>query len=254
MSLFRLIFTSFLAPLHCRILKLIAYGPWGKFHQLLIWVFKTLYSIEWKHTSQFKTLGEFFLRSVPFHISSSPLLSPAEARLIEGPSKIDLNEKISIKGLQYSWGQFKEFDASQYSQGVYWNFYLAPHNYHWVHSAATGTNLQAYRWHGKKWPVNALGRKLAPNLYVENERLTFKFQTPEFGEVIMICVGAMGVSELYCDRGDVSYGQWVNLQKRVIKGERLLAFKLGSTVIMLVERAPPSLKQDSVVRVGDELV
>ncbi|MDB5037794.1 MAG: phosphatidylserine decarboxylase [Bacteriovoracaceae bacterium] len=254
MSILKLFFISIFAPLYSLALGCLAYGPWGPLHQIFIFVFKKIYRIESDKNLRFKTLGDFFLRPTPIKLGSAPLVSPVEGYCFEGPKPINLSETISAKGIEYSWRSFQEIDAAQFHRGVYWNFYLAPHNYHWVHAPASGKNLEGFRTRGAKLPVNAFGRWLEPKLFNVNERLTFKFQTEEFGKIVMICVGAMGVSALFSDKGVLEYDRWMPLQKDLKKGERLLGFRLGSTVILLTEKPIPSPSSKSVVRVGDELI
>lgn len=246
--------TRIWAPLHARLIRAIAYGPWGPLHILFIKIFKSLYGIEYQSPLEFRTLGDFFLRPTEIHPANSPLVSPAESDLIDGPTKIDFHRPLSVKGLEYRWSDFKELEIQKFDSATYWNFYLAPSHYHWVHSPCEGVNLTAIRTSGLQYPVNALGRWLCPALYSINERLTFRFQSPEFGEVILFCVGAVGVSALHSDLGEVPYNRWVPLKRTVSKCEKLLAFKLGSTVLMLVERGPQNPRQPKTTLVGQELV
>lgn len=250
----RFFFVYLWSPLHTRAVWLIANGPWGKkVHQCFIGIFKSLYGIDWPETSSFKTLGEFFLRSVRFQIASENLVSPIEGKCVDGPALIFRSDGTEVKKLHYEWKNFKELDLSRFQNGMFWNFYLAPKNYHWVHAACEGRNLEARRHRGNFLPVNALGRWLSPLLFSENERLTFKWESETYGQVLMICVGAMAVSGLYSEKGEVSYDHWTKLSDSVQKAERLLAFKLGSSVLLLVERAPSGVDKKTMLRVGDAL-
>lgn len=248
----RWLFISVFAPAYSRLLHLIAYGPWGSLHRVLIFIFKKIYGITWSNAERFATLGDFFLRSVRYQIGSSPLVSPAEANVLEGPAVIQLEKPISVKGLTYTWKNFREIDVEKFKSGTFWNLYLAPYHYHWVHAAAAGKNLRAYRHHGRLWPVNGLGRFLCPTLYSENERLTFTWESEDFGQIAMICIGAMGVSDLHSQLGEVPYGAWKTLAPKVEKGQKLLGFKLGSTVVLLTEQTRASFLTKTMVRVGDD--
>jgi len=86
-----------------------------------------------------------------------------------------------------------------------------------------------------------------------NERLTYRWQSKDFGQVIMICIGALGVSALHCDLGEVPPEKWTTLKSQVKKGDRLLAFRLGSSALLLLERPPSSLYMKSMVRLGNGL-
>ena len=239
--------------IYSRFLHLIAHGPWGPVHQLLIKGFKKIYKIKWDKTSDFKTLGEFFLRDVPYTIGTSDIVSPVEAAVMDGPFPIKMGKQLTVKGLRYDWPDFNELDMERFKNGVFWNFYLAPHDYHWVHFPASGYMLEGYRRAGRHWPVNAIGRALAQNLYSVNERLTFRWQTQTFGQIAMICVGAMGVSGLESAQGHVSYNRWSSLKESIEKGDKALAFKLGSSALLLVERPPASTKELQLVKVGQDL-
>jgi phosphatidylserine decarboxylase len=256
-SLVGFFMTRLWAPFHARLIKIIAYGPWGPLHQIFIIIFKSLYKIQYPTTIKFKTLGDFFLRPIEIRVELDPrptrLVSPAESRLIDGPTLIQLQQHVSIKGLEYVWSDFKEIEIKKFSKGMYWNFYLAPYHYHWVHSPCAGTKLQGIRISGLQYPVNSLGRWLCPSLYSKNERLTFRFQSPVYGEVILFCVGAVGVSALHSALGEVPYDRWVDLKDSVDLAEQLLAFRLGSTVLMLVENAPPSPLSKTHIQVAEAL-
>ncbi len=246
------LFVRLIGPIHSLFMRLWAYGPWGPLHQWSILVFKNVYGIKWGDTSKFKTLGDFFLREVPYQVAPSALVSPVQARLIDGPRSMADRGQTHVKGLTYAWDQMPELKNID-PTSVLWNLYLAPYDYHWVHSSCSGKNLRAYRHRGKRWPVNALGRWLCPNLYQENDRVTFQWENADFGLVTMICVGAMGVSSLYSLKGPVPCDQWTPLGDGVSKAEKLLAFELGSTVLMLIQKPPASLSGAKLLNVGDAL-
>ena len=246
------IFVRFIGPLHSLFMKALAYGPWGPVHPLIIRVFAGLYKIHVPADRHFKNLGHFFLRDMPFKDSGGSLVSPVECLLIDGPRKLD-SLPLTVKGIQYQWKDFKELDLKEFSNGQFWNLYLAPYHYHWVHAACEGINLRAIHIPGKKWPVNKLGRWLCPLLYLENERMTFSWEHPKFGRIYMICVAAMGVSNLHSELGPVRSHEWTHLNVTVQKLQKLLAFRLGSTVLLLVERSNASAKASPMLNVGDAL-
>lgn len=259
MGILRTLFIYLFAPLYCKIIKLIAYGPWGSWvHQRMIRWFQKQFKIEWENTKNFKKLGDFFLREPPLQISSASLVSPAEALLLEGPKLVENQDTLAVKGLIYRWSKIPEFkNEDWWKRASYYNFYLSPSHYHWVHAPSEGHNLIAYRHSGKFWPVNEWGRNCEPSLYSENERLTFRYHSEEFGEVAILNVGAMGVSSILSPLGECPYGKWTHLSERIKKGQQIAGFQLGSTVLLVVERLPPTAKTFkpalSVLRVGDAL-
>ncbi len=223
-----------IGTLWTQILALLAYGPWPRFlHQCIIRIYRRLYQIEWDDISGFKNLGEFFLREIQFEIGNESLVSPAECAILEGPEPIRLDQKISVKGVEYCWKDFHEW-KDHFSSGSFYNFYLAPVDYHWVHAPCDGIRVQAIRTPGLKIPVNQLGRSLCPKLYLQNDRLSFQWEHPEFGHVWMIMVGAMGVSRIRSELGPIGES-WTPLSD-IKKGQRIGAFELGSSILLVLER------------------
>lgn len=247
-------FRSFLFSSYSRFIRLIAYGPWGPIHSISIFIFRILYKIP-KTRQKFRSLGEFFLRSTEINTNSAPLICPTECRVIEGPSLFK-NESVTVKGLRYAWACMPELADFKFESAYFWNFYLAPHNYHWVHAPAAGKNARAY-WHrGLKWPVNDWGRRKSAAVYAENERLTFQYETEEFGKVWVICVGALGVSSFRSSFHPHQPAEWTKASFTFSKGQQLLGFEMGSSVLLVVEKnltADPFRKLPDVLNVGDGL-
>ena len=252
-------FHCFIFPFYNKFVKCLAYGPWGPIHQISIFVFRKLYNIA-SPTKKFATLGDFFLRLDPIQIAATSLVSPAEAAVIEGPQSFT-NDSITVKGLRYFWSQMPELQNFNTTKAIFWNLYLAPHNYHWVHSPAAGSEVQVF-WHrGRTWPVNAWGRRKSPALYAENERFTYRFLTEEYGWVLLICVGALAVSSFLAGDKNVTtenFGaeKWLPFSSSIEKGQRLLGFKMGSSVLLVTEKAPglnSFRKLGPMLKVGDAL-
>jgi phosphatidylserine decarboxylase len=168
-------------------------------------------------------------------------------------SGIPNREPLSVKKIDYAWSSLPEW-SEDFSGGYFWNFYLAPQNYHWFHAACGGMELEGRRVSGKSLPVNALGRWMSPRLYAENERLSFRWKSNSYGRVLMMCVGALGVCRIKSEMGTVIEGPWQSLRSEVKPLERLGAFELGSSVILLVEKAPKTQALPESIEVGLPLV
>jgi len=235
------------------VLRLIAYGPWPRFlHQAIIRNYNRIYSIKWDDTSDFKNLGDFFLRHVDFPLGKSTLVSPAEALLLDGPRPVSESMKgIRIKGLDYRWNEFPEWKP-EFEKATYWNLYLAPPDYHWVHAPCDGLNVRAIRFPGMKVPVNALGRMLVPSLYLLNERLSFQWQHPELGQCWLAMVGAIGVSRIRSSVGEVGT-TWTSVDD-FKKGQKLGGFELGSSALLVVERPGKTFDGLKKLRPGIDLI
>jgi len=235
------------------LLRLIAYGPWPyAIHQAIIRNYKRIYSIEWDDTSRFKNLGDFFLREVDFPTGKAKLVSPAEALLLDGPRPIrDSMNGIRIKGLDYQWSEFPEW-RPEFTEATYWNIYLAPPDYHWVHAPSDGQDVKAIRFPGLSVPVNQLGRVIMPDLYLRNERLSFQWIHPEMGHCWLAMVGAMGVSRIRSCVGEIS-AQWTPLAP-IQKAQKLGGFELGSSALLVVERPGKAFEGLKKIRPGLDLI
>lgn len=251
----RYFFKFLLAPFYNWLMHLIAYGPWGSFiHGILIWLYKKCLGIEYSRPLKFARLGDFFLRPIGFNTSEVALVSPVEACVLDGPRQLDLHSAVEVKGLTYKWSGFPELDSQEQTYSFFWNFYLSPRDYHWFHAPCAGEQLEAYRHAGASFPVNGFGRWLCPELYSENERLSFRWTHPQLGRVLLICVGAMGVSRIRSELGEVAYNRWTPLQDQLNKMDCLGGFELGSTVLLLVQEYQSFQRLGTYVRPGEPLL
>lgn len=131
--------------------------------------------------------------------------------------------------------------------GTALTFYLAPRDYHRMHSPVSG-RVESFRWlPGDFWPVNELSERI-PGIYSENERVVTYLDTA-YGRVAMVKVAAFGVGYISLSYRGEPAGQRVHRRSRpmayhyrsdqaprVVAGEEIAAFGLGSTVVLCVER------------------
>ena len=118
-------------------------------------------------------------------------------------------------------------------------FYLAPHNYHRVHSPLAA-ELQSLRWiHGDKWPVQQGFRNAVTRLYVRNERKVFRLQhTASGGQMFVVMVAALGVGNMVVTAAESYQEADVTRFEPAVKlaaGDELGYFTLGSTVILIFD-------------------
>lgn len=146
----------------------------------------------------------------------------------------------SLRELIYGEGEI-EFD---FEPAWYMNFYLAPHNYHRVHSPLQG-ELQSLRWiRGELWPVQAGFRNAVTRLYVRNERKVFRIRHHATGgQLFVVMVAAMGVGNIVVTAAEES--QLASVKTFVpgvelAAGDELGYFTLGSTVILIFDKAVAS--------------
>lgn len=151
--------------------------------------------------------------------------------------------------------------------GTALTFYLSPRDYHRMHSPVSGW-VESFRWlPGDFWPVNALSERI-PGIYSENERVVSYLET-RLGQVAMVKVAAFGVGYISLSYRGEPAGQRVHRRSRpmahryrpdqaprVVAGEEIAAFGLGSTVILCVPHGRarfPHLEAGRAVRVCESL-
>jgi len=128
--------------------------------------------------------------------------------------------------------------------------YLAPFNYHRIHSPVSGAVHLALYCPGTLWPVNVSSVQQIPELFCVNERLTSYLKMEGGGEVLVVKVGATNVgrislsytSDILTNSKQVPSREnpcciWTpEHQITVEKGAHLGTFELGSTVVLVCSR------------------
>jgi phosphatidylserine decarboxylase len=208
---------------------------------------------------------------------SGKVVSPADGFLAHSiPSRGD--RSLQVKGTYYSLEELvfglQGVGARKFDPAWATTVYLAPHNYHRVHSPIAGT-LKAIRYiPGELWPVNKPFVKAVPRLFARNERLVFEFED-ECGCLIdVVMVGALNVGRMVTPFLPRFAANSFNRQLdgrpkdfemphgcKVAAGEEIGTFLLGSTVVIVfdkkfVETFPlRQLAEGNLpVRMGDSLL
>lgn len=162
-------------------------------------------------------------------------------------------------------------EARRYEGGRYVTLYLSPRHYHRIHSPCTGAISSAHHIPGALMAVNPKATILVPDLFARNERLVCSIDGP-FGRVAVVAVGACNVGRI-STAFDPTWrsGRGDDVTKRtarrpesrrytpprlVQQGDEIMAFHLGSTVVLLVEHDAifdPLLAPGVDVRVGQPI-
>ena len=233
----------------------------------LILLFSRFYRIDLseakKKVSEFRTFNEFFTRQLhskarPIDPNPNNLLSPVDGFIGEFGS-INNGKLIQAKGLDYRVSDLLE-DKNRtrfYDGGIFVTIYLAPQNYHRVHSMVKGEVREFSYTPGDLWTVGKLGVNHVPNLFARNERLTTYLHT-EKGECAIVKVGATVVGRIrinYHDQISNIYGEKskkIILEKpfKLERGQEIGLFELGSTVICLF---PPKQIQLFNMEIGQSI-
>ena len=207
-----------------------------------------LEEVRGKVPDDFRSLNEFFIRELsddarPVDGNPRSVVSPVDGTVSQaGPIN---NDTIwQAKGMHYSLDDLLATDlddARAYVEGSFATIYLAPYNYHRVHSAFTGKLEAAHYVPGDLFSVNAATVARIPGLFRRNERLILHFSTP-YGPAVQIFVGALNVGSISTrwtgevrprKSGVVESLKLNETPVDVKKGDLLGWFNMGSTVIVL---------------------
>lgn len=192
-------------------------------------------------------------------IDDAAIVSPSDGRLsCHGP--IDPGARIFVKGQAYDVGELAGDgrDAARYRGGHFAVVYLAPSDYHRVHSPVDGEISLIRGIPGDLYPVNSIGERHIPRLFARNNRVNICIDTPDMGRVSVIMVGATIVGRISVSmipQPAVPPGETrLESPYRVERGDEIGIFHLGSTVVMLLEPGVTLSREPGVVRYGQSLL
>jgi len=191
----------------------------------------------------YPTIAEFFTRPLlpdarPVDPAPDALVSPVDAKVYV----LGTTEKGRIPQspeLDYPVQTLLGGDQ-RYEKADFAVLYLAPKDYHRVHSPREG-DVVGYRYRpGELWPVFPGATRRVKELFARNERLVIRLQT-DLGEVAVVMVGAFGVGRMSLAFGDTVTNtgsapeEHAFLEpKAVERSAELGRFGMGSTVILLM--------------------
>ncbi|KAI9207931.1 phosphatidylserine decarboxylase-domain-containing protein [Polychytrium aggregatum] len=212
--------------------------------------------------SEFKNFNEFFYRTLK--PGSRTLASPdsnvavcaADARTMVFPT-IDDATRLWIKGSSFTLSNLLG-DArlgEHFADGSAAVFRLAPQDYHRFHSPIDGLQGPTKKIEGTYFTVNPMAVRTSVDVFTENVRTVTVFDSPQFGKVAFVAVGAMLVGSIIHTTKE---GQEVS------RLDELGYFAFGgSTVIIVFEKGAIQFDSDLVsnseqkletlVRVGTSL-
>ncbi|KZT23286.1 hypothetical protein NEOLEDRAFT_1180161 [Neolentinus lepideus HHB14362 ss-1] len=199
--------------------------------------------------SSFKSFNEFFYRKLkpearPVESPDDPtrLVSAADCRLMTFETVSEAT-KLWIKGREFTvarlLGDVYKDQAERYNGGALAIFRLAPQDYHRFHSPVDGTIGPMTYVAGEYYTVNPQAIRTALDVYGENARKIVPIDSPRFGRVMAVCIGAMMVGTI---RTTVREGEQVK------RGQELGYFAFGgSTVVILFERGVVEWDEDLLI-------
>jgi phosphatidylserine decarboxylase len=190
------------------------------------------------------SFDEFFtrrLRPGARVLDTARVISPADGKIVaSGP--VSSNAEIFVKGRPYDIAELCGFSgaAELYSGGQYAVIYLHPRDYHRVHAPVAGEIRRIRSMGGDLFPVNSIGERHIPRLFVRNQRVNIEIESPTLGTVAVVMVGATIVGRITTvalggertPEGEHRIAPAINVNA----GDEVGTFHLGSTVVLVLPR------------------
>jgi phosphatidylserine decarboxylase len=181
----------------------------------------------------FPHFNAFFSRKLtpaarPVTPEPNSAIFPADGRHFAIPD-IAANDGIFVKGVRFDLPALLRDDklASRYARGAMLISRLCPVDYHRFHFPCAGVPGEARLVNGPLYSVNPIALRVRPSILWENKRFITRLPTTQWGEVLLIEVGATCVGTVR-----QTYASGVAVDKGAEKGFFLFG---GSCVITVFE-------------------
>ncbi len=197
--------------------------------------------------THFRSIEDLFTRELKPGVRpiNGPVCSPADGYLARSLPVKD-GEALQAKTLTYSVSELVLGKDSGSIADPSWfhTVYLAPHNYHRVHSPFAGKVTAIRHLPGELWPVNVPFVNRVPRLFARNERLVFDYELEGGGKAWVVMVGAFNVGRMITPLAPelVTNDGHSSMRTKVLPGGHLVGigeeigtFMLGSTVIIVYD-------------------
>ena len=219
---------------------------------------------------EYTTLGDLFARRLrpgvrPIDPAREALIAPCDG-VVAARGTADDGVLVQAKGHTYQLAELvvDRARAEALHGGAYATIYLSPRDYHRVHSPLDAQLLGYDYVPGELWPVNPRVAARRSRLFARNERVVIWLDAPKLGVVAVVMIGASGVGNIRLAHAADSTtwraaGERRRIElvgTRVGRGDELGAFRLGSTVVLVL---PPGAVRElqctegQVVRFGERM-
>jgi phosphatidylserine decarboxylase len=208
-----------------------------------------------KELTEYGSINDFFVRRLRAGVRAWPDDPDTAASPVDGVvgqhGVIAGGRLIQAKGRDYTAAALLDDaeEARRYDGGSFITIYLSPRHYHRIHAPCGGEITGARHVPGALLPVNAPAVAHIAELFPRNERVMCSIDSP-LGRVAVVAVGAYNVGRISTSfdpawagpGGSVANRRGSAVEQRryeppiiVKQGDELMAFHLGSTVVLLFE-------------------
>ena len=227
-----------------------------------------------KRPENYKTYNDFFIRELkdfvrPLDTSINAVCSPVDGSIVDY-GLIDSGQLIQAKKFKYELTDLMgdPLITEELEGGVFITIYLAPTDYHRIHCPLAGKIIKSNHMGDSLYSVNLDAQTSIPSLYIKNERASMVIQSREFSYGL-VAVGASIVGSIvpfWSDPESKTRKDYVNewnigpleAKKHALKGQELAHFRMGSTVILIIEDSSKldlnSLTTNKTVKFGSKLI
>ena len=196
----------------------------------------------------YPSFNAFFTRYLktslrPLAADSNAIISPVDG-IISEMGKLTGDQIIQAKNHFYTVVDLLGGDENHtplFQDGYFFTTYLAPRNYHRIHTPIDGQLKAMIHIPGRLFSVNPIAVRTVPQLFARNERVVCLFET-KAGPMAVVMVGAMLVGSISTvwhgtvtppTQNSISVWKYAEEKITLARGEELGHFKMGSTVILL---------------------
>ena len=222
----------------------------------------------------FPTYNSFFIRELkkesrPIENSELTIVSPVDGTIVDH-GVVESNMLIQAKRHKYPVHELVggKSESAQGAKQYFITIYLAPTDYHRIHCPYGGLISSASHLGKSLFSVNKKAQENIPHLYIKNERAVMRIEN-NLLSYSLVSVGASIVGSIvpfWSDSGTKTRKDYINewndgpqeIKKQVLKGQELAHFKMGSTVILIIEDSSKldlnSLTTNKTVKFGSKLI
>jgi len=195
-----------------------------------------------KRAFDYRTFNEFFYRSLkpesrPINAEADTVVLPADGRHLAFPN-VDMAEGFYVKGAKFTLAELlgDAALAEKFAGGAMLISRLCPVDYHRFHFPVAGQPSEARLINGYLYSVSPIALRHNIRYLVENKRMITLVESPVFGTVAMIEVGATNVGTI---RQTYVEG------RAVAKGEEKGFFAFGGSCVITL------FQEDRICFAGD---